>query len=110
MVPANARRSSGCWHTISNIYCILRVAGSDAKGREFVADLLSFTAIASGGTESVRHALTMRMSDFEDAMQVKAARPGNADLIVTRNVADYRHAVIPRITPQEFHMRFASKK
>ncbi len=52
----------------------------------------------------------MRMSDFEDAMQVAAAKSGNADLIVTRNVADYRHAVIPRITPQEFHMRFASKK
>jgi predicted nucleic acid-binding protein len=95
------------WHTISNVYYILRVARSDAKGREFVADLLAFTGVASGDTESVRQALTMRMSDFEDAMQVAAAMSGNADLIVTRNVPDYRHAVIPAITPREFRTRFA---
>jgi predicted nucleic acid-binding protein len=98
------------WHTVSNIYYILRVARNDAKGREFVADLLGFTGVASGGTESVRHALTMRITDFEDAMQVAAAMSGNADLIVTRNVADYRHALIPAITPQEFRMRFGQKK
>jgi predicted nucleic acid-binding protein len=98
------------WHTISNIYYILRVARGDAKGREFVADLLSFSAVASGTTQSVRHALTMRMRDFEDAMQVAAAMSGNADLIVTRNVGDYRNAVIRAITPQEFRMRFARKK
>jgi predicted nucleic acid-binding protein len=95
------------WHTISNVYYILRVARSDAKGREFVADLLAFAGVASGNTESVRQALTMRMSDFEDAMQVAAAMSGNADLIVTRNVLDYRNAVIPAITPREFRTRLA---
>jgi predicted nucleic acid-binding protein len=94
------------WHTISNVYYILRVARSDAKGREFVADLLAFARVASGNTESVRQALTMRMSDFEDAMQVAAAMSGNADVIVTRNVPDYRHSVIPAITPREFRRRF----
>lgn len=98
------------WHTVSNIYYILRVARSDAKGREFVADLLSFTGVASGGTESVRHALTMRITDFEDAMRVAAAMSGNADVIVTRNVVDYRHALVPTITPQEFCMRFGQQK
>lgn len=98
------------WHTVSNIYYILRVARSDAKGREFVSDLLGLAGVASGGTESVRHALTMRVTDFEDAMQVAAAMSGNADLIVTRNVVDYRHALIPAITPQEFRMRFSPQK
>jgi predicted nucleic acid-binding protein len=98
------------WHTVSNIYYILRVARSDAKGREFVADLLGFIGVISGGTESVKHALTMRITDFEDAMQVAAAMSGNADLIVTRNVADYRHALIAAITPQQFRMRFGQKK
>ena len=98
------------WHTISNIYYILRVARSNAKGREFIADLLSFSAVASGTTQSVRHALTMRIGDFEDAMQVAAAVSGSADLIVTRNVADYRNAVIRAVTPKEFRMQFARKK
>jgi predicted nucleic acid-binding protein len=98
------------WHTVSNVYYILRVARSDAKGREFVADLLSFTGVASGGTESVQHALTMRITDFEDAMQIAAAMSGNADLIVTRNVVDYRHALLPAITPGQFRVRLAQKK
>jgi predicted nucleic acid-binding protein len=98
------------WHTVSNTYYILRIAKSHATGREFVADLLGFTAVASGDTESVRQALTMRVSHFEDAMQVAAAMSGNADLIVTRNVADYRHAVIPALTPHEFLRRLTREK
>ncbi|HZR04645.1 MAG TPA: PIN domain-containing protein [Candidatus Udaeobacter sp.] len=95
------------WHTISNVYYILRVARNDAKAREFVADLLAFAGVASGTTENVRQALTMRMSEFEDAMQVAAAMSGHADLIVTRNVPDYRHSVIPAITPRQFRTRVA---
>jgi predicted nucleic acid-binding protein len=52
----------------------------------------------------------MRMRDFEDAMQVAAALSGNVDVIVTRNVMDYRQAVIPAISPKEFRMRFARNK
>jgi PIN domain len=108
MVPANARRRAD--RVAYGFKYILRVARSDAKGREFVADLLSFTGVASGGMESVQHALTMWITDFEDAMQVAAAMSGNADLIVTRNVVDYRHALLPAITPGQFRVRFAQKK
>jgi PIN domain len=98
------------WHTVSNIYYMLRVARSDAKGREFVGDLLSFTDVCSGGTEAVRRALTMRMGDFEDALQVTAAISGSAHCVITRNVTDYRNSVIQPLTPSEFIERFVSKK
>jgi predicted nucleic acid-binding protein len=98
------------WHTVSNIYYMLRVARSDAKGREFVADLLSFTDVCSGGTEAVRRALTMRLGDFEDALQITAAISGGAHCVITRNVIDYRNSVIQPLTPSEFIARFVSKK
>ena len=98
------------WHTISNIYYMLRVARNDAKGREFVADLLRFADVCSGGTEAVRRALTMRMGDFEDALQVAAAISGRAQFVITRNVTDYRNSVVEPMTPKEFLARFAMPK
>jgi predicted nucleic acid-binding protein len=98
------------WHTVSNIYYMLRVARSDVKGREFVADLLRFTDVCSGGSEAVRHALTMHMGDFEDALQVAAAISGGAHFVVTRNVADYRNSVVQPLTPKEFLTQFATEK
>jgi predicted nucleic acid-binding protein len=98
------------WHTVSNIYYMLRVARSDAKGREFVNDLLRFTDICSGGTEAVRRALTMQMDDFEDALQVAAAISGGADFVITRNVSDYRNSVIQPLAPSAFLARFVAPK
>ena len=49
----------------------------------------------------LRYATTLPMSDFEDAMQVAAARACNARHIVTRNLSDYRLSPIPAISPQE---------
>ena len=41
------------------------------------------------------------MTDFEDAMQVAAARACGAMRIVTRNISDYARSPIPAVTPQE---------
>jgi len=41
------------------------------------------------------------MADFEDAMQVAAARACNARHIVTRKLTDYRLSPIPAISPQD---------
>lgn len=93
------------WHTMSNLFYLLNAARSNSFARAFLADLLNFTIIVSGGTESVRHALSMPMRDFEDALQVAAALSGNAEFIVTRNVADFRRSVVPAIAPNEFLAR-----
>jgi predicted nucleic acid-binding protein len=41
------------------------------------------------------------MADFEDAMQVAAARACGARHIVTRNVRDYQRSPIRAVDPQE---------
>jgi hypothetical protein len=98
------------WHTVSNLFYLLRAARSNSFARAFLADLLHFANVASGGTEGVRRALTMRIADFEDALQVSAAISSNSDFIITRNAADYRGSVIPILTPREFRKRFAPEK
>jgi hypothetical protein len=40
--------------------------------------------------------------DFEDALQYHCALAANCDIIVTRNVKDFKKAEIPVITPDEY--------
>ena len=57
--------------------------------------------VAPTGTDSLRYAASLPMTDFEDAMQVAAARTCGARHIVTRNLRDYRHSPIPAISPED---------
>ena len=57
-------------------------------------------AVATTGTESLHYAATLPMTDFEDEMQVAAARACGAQYIVTRNVKDYARSPIRAVTPQ----------
>ncbi|MEO6970814.1 MAG: PIN domain-containing protein, partial [Chthoniobacterales bacterium] len=98
------------WHTMSNLFYLLSAARSPAFARTFLGGLLDFATVASGDTESVRHALAMRMSDFEDALQVAPAISSNVDFIITRNVGDYRGSPIPVLRPVDFQKRFATGK
>ena len=44
----------------------------------------------------------MDMLDFEDSIQVSASKFNNVDLILTRNVKDFKGSIIPAKTPDEF--------
>lgn len=87
------------WHTVANFYYLCVPARGRSSTREFVRELSEFVAIASTSTDDLRYAVQLKMSDFEDAMQVAAARACNADFIATRNLRDYRAAPIKAITP-----------
>ena len=89
------------WHTVSNFYYIVAPAVGDATARDFIVDLTSFVAVATTDTEGVRYAAQLPMADFEDAMQVAAARACGARYIVTRNIRDYARAPIPAVGPQQ---------
>ena len=97
------------WHTVSNLFYLIRAARSDSFARSFISDLIKVVTVTSGGTEGVRQALAMRMKDLEDALQVAAAISGSVDHIVTRNTTDYRGSVIPALTPREFLRRFVAQ-
>ena len=89
------------WHTISNVYYVVASRRSAQVAHEFIADLPSFLEVARTGTADMRYAVSLPMADFEDALQVAAARSCGARSIVTRNVRDFARSPIPAITPTE---------
>ena len=89
------------WHSVSNLYYMVAPARGGVSTRDFIVELTRFVAVASTDTESVRYAAELPMADFEDAMQVAAARACGARHIVTRNIKDYERSPISAISPRD---------
>jgi len=47
-------------------------------------------------------AQTLGWSDFEDAVVAAAAESSGCEVIVTRNVRDFRDSPVPAVTPEEY--------
>ena len=95
------KRAFVAWHTLSNFYYLVAPARSGSDARAFIAELVRFVAVVDCGTDAITYATGLGMADFEDAMQVAAARASGARFVVTRNARDFKRSPIPAITPVE---------
>lgn len=100
----SARSAVLAWNTIA-LYYLLRDT-NDRHARTFISNLLHFSDIAPAGKGAVQQALSLGMSDFEDALHFAAAAAADVQFIVTRNVGDYRNSPLPVITAHDFVRRF----
>lgn len=62
------------WHTVANLFYIARPHYGRDRTIKFIRLLVDIVSIADANTESVRFAVGLAMTDFEDALQVAAAR------------------------------------
>lgn len=89
------------WHSVSNVYYIIRPLRGSTNARGFILELTSFVSVAATDTQGIRFAAQLPVSDFEDAMQVAAASAGGARIIVTRNLRDYDESPIPAVSTEQ---------
>ena len=100
-VERGGRGAFVAWHTLSNLYYLIRPAHGDVETRAFLRELTRFVTVAPTSSEDFRYAASLDMPDLEDAMQVAAARACGATVIATRNVRDFRKTPVPGRTPAE---------
>jgi predicted nucleic acid-binding protein len=93
------------WHSLANVHYISRRLRGDEAARDFLREILGFLEVPAAGHAAARQALDLPMVDFEDALQSMCAITAQADLIVTRNTADYRRSPVPAVAPKEFLRR-----
>jgi hypothetical protein len=55
--------------------------------------------------DRVTQALALGWADFEDALQTASALQVGADVLVTRNIEDYKGAPVPVELPEQFLAR-----
>ena len=95
------------WHSLSNFYYLVRPTRGAGAAKDFLVDLTRFVTVAPADTEALHFAAGLPLSDFEDALQVAAARACGASVIATRNVRDFRRSPIPARTPKALLKKLA---
>jgi len=91
---AHPGRCAVSWHGLANLHYLSKDGASD-----FIEDLTHFCVIPRTGTAEMKRALALGFSDLEDAMQTAAAMLFDAQIIVTRNVSDYRTSPVKALRP-----------
>ena len=84
----------------SNLYYLINQQLSRKMTLSILKDLAGLLNILKVDEDAVLLALDSDFRDFEDALQYYTASDyKRIDLIVTRNVRDYRHSHLPVMTP-----------
>ncbi len=87
----------------ANVYLLLKKTASHEKVAEKMNLLLTITEILTMDKSVVIKALNAKFRNYEDALQNYAAvNAGNVDVILTRNVKDFKNSEIAVMTPEEY--------
>jgi predicted nucleic acid-binding protein len=93
---------------VTDVYYIISRSLHDAdKAREKIIGLITLVSLCDTTAGDINAALTLPISDFEDAVIASAARREKADYIVTRNETDFEGSPVPAISPALFLQQFA---
>jgi len=88
---------------ISNVYYLLRQTSTHEKVIEKLKQLITITEVLTTDKEVILKALNSNFNDFEDALQNYSAElDGLIDLIVTRNVKDFKSSYLGVMTPDNY--------
>ncbi len=88
---------------ISNTYYLLRRTAKHEKVIEKIKLLLTIIQVLQMDKLVIEKALNSEFKDFEDALQYfSAVNYGEIDIIITRNVKDYKKSEIGVFSPEDF--------
>lgn len=90
-------------HTLSNAFYLIERQQTREEAWEFIRDVRAWASVAEIATVDAARTQEMGMDGFEDALQIAAAERCGADVIVTRNIADFAGKTAVRVVlPEDF--------
>ena len=98
------KRLVGCISSsaMTDIYYIVESNANAVYAREVMEYLYSTVRILPVIRNTMRKALDSGMSDFEDAVQVAAAKDYGIDIVVTRDKEGFYNSGLQVYSPEEF--------
>jgi predicted nucleic acid-binding protein len=89
--------------TFSNLYYVLRKIESHNKVISKLDSLSKMVEILKVEEQTIKNALASGFPDFEDSIQYfSAVDSKKIDVIITRNIRDFKKSEIPVMTPGDF--------
>lgn len=93
-----------------NVSYVARKAHDSARLRQTIGRLLRVVRVCPVDQAALLRAVNTPITDYEDAVQHACAEAAGLDVIVTRNLGDYRYATLPVFSPADFLKRLASEQ
>ena len=94
------------WHSVATLAYLIERQHSAAQSRDFVRGLLVWADVAVTQRSDAQQALDWPMPDYEDALQAAAAVACGAQIVITRNVRDFKGSPVPAMTPETFIQQY----
>ena len=88
--------------SITDIYYIASKQNGKPQARAFILSLVKVLEIVGVEKRIIMDALNSDFSDFEDAIQAFSANAYSLDIIITRNIKDFKNSPVKVIKPKEF--------
>ena len=89
--------------TINNIYYICRKAKHIEIIKEYLAEISVYFTVANMNSERIKKANSLKISDYEDALQYAMAMQNSCEYLITRNVKDFKNvSTVKVLTPGDF--------
>ncbi len=88
--------------TITDIYYISKKEKGHKQAMNFIVNLIDVVNVIGVDKEVILDAIMFEMKDFEDAIQISAAKFNEIITIITRNKSDFKDSNLEILTPSEF--------
>lgn len=87
---------------ITDIYYLAcRQLKNKELARGLLKKLLTIVSVAGVSEQEIKEALELEWNDFEDSVQYSVASLQGMDVIITRNLNDYKRSEIPVWQPEQ---------
>lgn len=87
---------------LANCHNVFSRQETALKSREVLAHLRALLLVCAVGDRELSEALVSTFKDLEDGIQHFTALNNGAEVIVTRNIRDFKYSALPIMTPHEF--------
>lgn len=86
---------------LANCHYVFSKHDGAAKSRDVIARLRAVLEVCAVRDHELGEALVSDFKDLEDGVQFFTALNNGADVIITRNIQDFRPSTLPVMTPSE---------
>lgn len=88
--------------TVTTLFYLLAKSLDKNAAHHYIKLLLQIFKIATVNQTVIEQAFSSNFSDFEDAVLYQAAKQAQCDVIITRNIKDFKLASLPAMNAEQF--------
>jgi len=88
--------------SISNIHYVLQAQYHAKEPTLLIAQFRTIVTVLAVNDKIIDRPIASLFTDFEDAIQYNTAIENNLKILITRNIKDYKQAIIQVVTPEAY--------